>query len=153
MFGFFKKNKEEKQEITLDHPLMGKLTFDNQWYGKFNCRLFGIEKEITLVIYLDDEEPDDPLDKQETAYRYYLDNLDKVNSKIEAELRYAFELDDDFVLSSRFEPSKFIIYQDSSCGISFRDHKESEYSAANYVVVSVRPRVIFEGSEHDYYGL
>ena len=158
MFGLFKKSKEnneEKKEITIDHPLMGRLTFDDyQWVGKYTCHLFGTEKEIGLEIHLDNDKADDPLKMQETAYSYYAENADKINSKIESELRYASETEDDLPLSSRFEPVCFIIFPDSSCGISFRDHEiEDEYSDAAYVVVSIRPRIVFKGSEHDYYGL
>ena len=90
MFGLFKKNKddqEEKKEITLDHPLMGRLTFNGfQWAGTFICQLFGSEKEIGLEIYLENDKADDPLEKQETAYSYYAENAEKINSRIESEL-------------------------------------------------------------------
>ncbi len=149
MFGFFKKDKKEDEKKTINHPVMGKLTFDDQWYGKFDCRLFNSVKEIMLAVYVDEENTED-MEAQEKAYSYYCENVDKVNSKMECELRYTYELDDDFPLESRFEPSKFIIYPNGACGISFRDHEEDEYSAAGYVVFSIRPRVIYAGSEHDY---
>ena len=157
MFGLFKKNKDdqqEKKEITLDHPLMGRLTFNGfQWVGTFICQLFGSEKEIGLEIYLENDKADDPLEKQETAYSYYAENAEKINSKIESELRYASEMEDDIPLSSRFEPACFIIFPDSSCGISFRDNEiDDEYNDAAYLVVSIRPRIIFKGCEHDYFG-
>ena len=149
MFGFIKKDRKEDEKKTIDNPVMGKLTFDDQWYGKFNCKIFNNEKDIILIVYVD-EENTDFMEAQEKAYCYYCDNVDKVNSKMEGEFRYTYELDDDFPLESRFEPSKFIIYPDGACGISFRDHEEDEYSAAGYIVFSIRPRVIYAGSEHDY---
>ena len=149
-----KENKEEKKEITFDHLLMGKLKFDCQWFGKFGCKLFGIEKEIGPDVYLDDDEPDDPLEKQENAYRYYTQNADMINKKIDAEIRNTFEPEQDFPLESRFEPAGFIIFPNGNCGFSFRDHEiDGEYEAASYIVFSVLPKVAYEGSEHDYYGL
>ena len=104
-------------------------------------------------IYLEKDKADDPLEKQETAYSYYAENAEKINSKIESELRYASEMEDDIPLSSRFEPACFIIFPDSSCGISFRDNEiDDEYNDAAYLVVSIRPRIIFKGCEHDYFG-
>ncbi|MDE6726756.1 MAG: hypothetical protein K2J80_02320 [Oscillospiraceae bacterium] len=151
MFGFFKKNKEP--EISIYHEDMGKLSHDKSggaWYGKYMISIFGETAEIDLTVYPDCEDDDAITPETEEAFRYYCQNRDDINEKIERELRNEYQLDDEFVMSSRFKPLTLILLVDGDCGLAIHDLEFPKGWEDGEKVVTILPKVEFYGPEKEY---
>ncbi|MBD5111514.1 MAG: hypothetical protein HDT42_03130 [Ruminococcaceae bacterium] len=152
MFGFLKKKKEP--EISIYHEDMGKLTFEKPsglWYGKYMISIFGEAAEINLIVDADFDDDDKITPETEEAFRYYCRHRDDINDKIERELRNEYNLDDEFVMSSRFKPFSLILLVDGNCGLSIRDLDFPDYdSVQGHMVVTILPKVEFYGPEEEY---
>ncbi|MBD5111515.1 MAG: hypothetical protein HDT42_03135 [Ruminococcaceae bacterium] len=153
MFGFFKKKKEEP-EISIYHEDMGKLTHGKPgalWEGKYMTSIFGENVEIDLVVYPDFDDNDKITPETEESFRYYCQHRDDINDKIERELRNEYNLDDTFVMSSRFKPCALILLVEGYCGLAFKDFDEPEGWNTAEIVVEIFPEVKYFGTSDGYY--
>lgn len=148
MFGKKNKNSPPKQPEMILHPEMGELIFHSFWHGKTESSIFGNVLPMDLCVYVDEDK--DNLSVQEQSFRFYISNVESINSEITRELYKAYDLDDSFDLGSRFTPEALIILWDGNCGISFRDKTEPEGISSELNVVTILPKVEFFGSEDDY---
>ena len=131
---FFRKPKKEENKPTenetidndiVNNAVFGSLEFvDCAFEGYSKSSLFGEEKDIDLLVYVDEDERI-VAERQEKAYLNYIRSRKEIEEAIRNAIIRHFKLPEDFDLGSRFRAFAVVVTMDGNCGLVIIDNTYS----------------------------
>lgn len=137
----------KKKNTKIINPVFGELEYENSyWYGTTQITLWNRTFDIK-VFPVTNSKTTHVTPKQETAYRYYKENIVEIQQQIEKLLEKDADSEDPDSLLEQYEPNELIFDLNGGFGLEIYDMiTDDEYDAE--FVVTILPELGIDTSDH-----